>query len=95
MKALRSETRTNGPEGLTTSEGDLEHPFKDREPPPTPNRVLRQVQTGRGKGEEVEPGWTCPGQEKEQETESRRDRRMVMRQEDPIPQKKKVKLRQK
>lgn len=47
MKALTSETRTSGPEGLTTSEGGLKHPFKDREAPR--NGVLRQVQTREGK----------------------------------------------
>lgn len=59
IKALSSGARTNGPEGLTTSEGDLEHPTGDRE---APHRVLRQVQTSRGRAEEAEAGWTGPGQ---------------------------------
>lgn len=67
MKALSSEATTSGPKGLTTSEGDLEHPIEDRE---ALHRVLRRIQTSRGRAEEVEPGWTCPGQWKGQETES-------------------------
>lgn len=52
---------------MTTSEGDLEHPIENRE---APHGVLRQVQTSRRRTEEVEPGWTCPGQWRGQETEN-------------------------
>lgn len=56
MKALRSETRTNGPEGLTTSEGDLEHPFKDREVPPPPTGYSGRFRPAEGKERKWSPG---------------------------------------
>lgn len=57
MRTLLLEARTNGPGGLTTSEGDLEHPvtphmtlLKTEQQAPT--EVLREVQTSRGTGRE-------------------------------------------
>lgn len=57
MRTLLLEARTNGPGGLTTSEGDLEHPvtphmtlLKTEQQPPT--EVLREVKTSRGTGRE-------------------------------------------
>lgn len=61
MRTLLLEARTNGPGGLTTSEGDLEHPvtphmtlLKTEQQAPT--EVLREVadQQRDGTGEEVE-----------------------------------------
>lgn len=58
MGTLLSEARTNSPEGLTPSEGDLDHPVTPHmtllrtEQPPT--GALRQVQASRESGEKAE-----------------------------------------